>query len=268
METISKINAVQSLWKAAPHMPFEGLPRSELLRKTGGVVPTFKIHAKNAHVAAMRQYAPVKAVNDLPNSYDWRNVEGKNYVSPVRNQQSCGSCYIFGTEGMFEARIRVATKNATQSIFSPQEVVSCDSLYSQGCNGGFPYLIEKYAQDFGIVEESCYPYHGSDSQCKPTSCKRQYFTNYGYVGGYYGASTEQGMMEEIYKNGPIVVNFEVLSDFYYYRSGIYKHTKLGNDPEPFVTVNHSVLIVGWGEQAGTKYWIVKNSWGSGWGMNG
>jgi cathepsin C len=268
-ELIRKINTVQNSWTATSYPEFEGKQRLEMLRSAGSIVPSFKTYARKEHMSFMRQYLPTtnKTLKDFPTAYDWRNVDGKNFVTPVRNQASCGSCYIFGATGMFEARMKVATKNEKSPIFAPQEILSC-SDYSQGCAGGFPYLIEKYAEDFGIVEESFYPYQGRDTQCHNVTCPRQYFTDYGYIGGYYGASTETGMMDSILKQGPIVVNFEVLNDFFFYKSGIYRHKKVGNDPEPFVEVNHSVVIVGWGEQSGTKYWIVKNSWGSGWGMQG
>lgn len=76
----------------------------------------------------------------LPDEFDWRDVNGVNYVSPVRNQQSCGSCYAFGSMAMLEARTRILTNNSRQPVFSTQDVVSC-SEYAQGCEGGFPYLI-------------------------------------------------------------------------------------------------------------------------------
>ena len=76
----------------------------------------------------------------LPRFFDWRNVGGVNYVSPVRNQGTCGSCYVFSSLAMHEARIRIATNNTKTTIFSAQEPVSC-SEYSQGCDGGFIYLL-------------------------------------------------------------------------------------------------------------------------------
>ena len=83
----------------------------------------------------------------LPESWDWRQVDGVNYVSDVRNQGSCGSCYAFSSMGMLEARIRILTNNTLTPVFSTQDVVSCSKL-SQGCEGGFPYLVAgRYAKE-------------------------------------------------------------------------------------------------------------------------
>jgi len=157
------------------------------------------------------------AAASIPANFDWRNVSGVNYVSPVRSQASCGSCYAYSAQAMMEARIRVASKNAQQPILSTQDVVSC-SNYAQGCHGGFPYLISKYARDFGYAEEACYPYEGRDSACEPkptADCnpRRWFVSQYYYIGGFYGQSTEQLMQEEIMANGPIAVSFMVYDDF-------------------------------------------------------
>ncbi|XP_017463713.1 PREDICTED: dipeptidyl peptidase 1-like, partial [Rhagoletis zephyria] len=123
----------------------------------------------------------------LPEEFDWRNVDGVNYVSPVRDQGSCGSCYIFSSMALLEARLRIATNNSERTVFSTQEVVDC-SRYSQGCDGGFPYLIGgKYAQDYGVIDDACYPYTATAQQCKSpsshasTQCrKRTYAAKYNY----------------------------------------------------------------------------------------
>lgn len=217
--------------------------------------------------------AQIKEAAGLPDSFDWRNVSGVNYVSPVRNQGSCGSCYAFSSLAMNEARLRVKTLNQQQKVFSTQDIVEC-AQYSQGCEGGFPYLISgKYAEDFGLVEESCNPYKGQDGTCTtPKSCKRSYSTNYHYVGGFYGACNEVLMRIELVKNGPLAISFEVYDDFFGYKGGVYHHTFVKDIKNfkfnPFQLTNHAVLLVGYGVENDEPYWIVKNSWGTEWGENG
>ena len=257
----------------------------------------------------------------MPVSFDWRNVNSVNYVSPVRDQgicicpfvenklklwllnyiASCGSCYIFSSMALLESRVRIATNNSETPVFSTQEVVDC-SQYSQGCEGGFPYLIAgKYAQDFGVISDDCYPYSGVDQKCSlplnstSTRCrKRTYTFQYNYIGtivtfwnhclwqflftgGYYGACNEDLMRLELVKSGPLSVGFEVYPDFMSYKGGVYSHghnqdsslqSSLGFSP--FELTNHAVLIVGYGvdKASGEKYWIVKNSWGTNWGLDG
>ena len=75
------------------------------------------------------------AAKALPEEFDWRNVDGKDYLSPIRNQGNCGSCYAFATMAMFESRVRILTNNTKTPVFSTQDIVSC-SEYSQGCEGG------------------------------------------------------------------------------------------------------------------------------------
>lgn len=127
--------------------------------------------------------------------------------------------------GMIEARLRVATKNQLQVNLSPQDIVSC-SAYSQGCEGGFPYLIAgKYAHDHGVVAEECNPYTGKDSSCSAVKkCQRTYVAKYRYVGGFYGACNEELMKMSLVESGPLSVSFEVEDDFMHYAGGVYHHT--------------------------------------------
>ncbi|XP_019379314.1 PREDICTED: dipeptidyl peptidase 1, partial [Gavialis gangeticus] len=263
---VNTINTVQKSWTAAAYKEYETLTLEELTKRAGG------LHSR----APRPRPAPLtpeilKQASSLPESWDWRNVNGVNYVSPVRNQASCGSCYSFASMGMLEARIRILTNNSQTPVFSTQQIVSC-SQYSQGCGGGFPYLIAgKYVQDFGVVEEDCFPYTGSDSPCVyKRNCYHHYVSEYSYVGGFYGGCNEALMKLELIKNGPMAVAFEVYNDFMYYKEGIYHHTQLQDEFNPFELTNHAVLLVGYGKDPGTgeKFWIVKNSWGTAWGENG
>ncbi|XP_056139049.1 dipeptidyl peptidase 1 [Lampris incognitus] len=265
-EFIESINAVQSSWKAVHYPEHELYTLKDLYFRAGGPASNIPLRIQPSAVRA----GVAKMAAALPEHWDWRNVNGVNFLSPVRNQESCGSCYSFATMGMLEARIRILTNNTVTPILSPQQVVSC-SQYSQGCDGGFPYLIGKYTQDFGIVEESCFPYTANNSVCAlPQSCGRLYTAEYSYVGGFYGGCSETAMMLELIKNGPMAVAFEVYPDFMHYTEGIYHHTDLRDIYNPFELTNHAVLLVGYGRchMTGQKYWIVKNSWGAGWGEGG
>ena len=263
---ISRINSAQSLWKATHYPQVANITLGGLLRRAGGVP---KLRQSCWHRPASVTEKVRKEAEDLPTTFDWRNQNGVDYVSPVRNQGQCGSCYAFGSMAMLESRLRILTSNTLQVVLSPQDVVSC-SEYSQGCEGGFPYLIAgKYAQDFGTVEESCFPYMGKDSACnEQKNCLRYYATNYYYVGGYYGACNEAQMRLELVRNGPIAVSFEVYNDFIHYSGGIYNHTGLIDRFNPWEITNHVVLIVGYGTEGGVPFWIVKNSWGEEWGEQG
>merc|ERR1711957_1159570 len=103
-------------------------------------------------------------LKNLPTEFDWRNVNGSNYVNPVVNQGSCGSCYAISSMGAFESRLKIA-KGADQDVFlSAQDVLSC-SQYNQGCEGGYPFLVAKYGHEYGFVEENSLPYEGTDAAC-------------------------------------------------------------------------------------------------------
>ena len=108
--------------------------------------------------------ADLVAVESIPEQFDWRNVNGKNYVSPVRNQATCGSCYAFGTLAMFEARVRILTNNTWTPVFSTQDIVSC-SEYSQGCEGGESYYL------FSQVCRGCWMEDVAQRSCIEEICR-------------------------------------------------------------------------------------------------
>ena len=290
---LDAVNSAQSSFTVRRYPEWEGLTIGQLEQRAGGRssgadVASFleRMQSGNSEVATSHRHireiqrAAATTATALPSAWDWRNVSGVNFVSDVRDQGQCGSCYIFSSAGMLEARIRVASQNKLQPVLSTQDPLSC-SRYSQGCAGGFPYLTAgKYAQDFGFVEEQCMPYTGTDSTACSSKCTTSprlwTVSNYSYVGGYYGATTAELMQAEILARGPISVSFQVYDDFMQYSSGIYTHNfttaagaAIQSAFNPFCVTNHAVLAVGWGETAtGDKYWIVKNSWGTNWGQKG
>lgn len=273
---VALINSVQKSWMAVDYPELMQYTLRDLRRRAGGSKSTFprlKTFGRQNRVPSLELR---ERVAQLPVEFDWRfPPDGtKSPLTPVRNQHTCGSCYAFASAAALEARIQLKSNFTRQPILSPQDIVDC-SPYSEGCEGGFPYLIAgKYAEDFGLVSEECAPYTAKESKCHTYSnCTRYYATDYQYIGGYYGATNEQLMLMELVHNGPFPVGFEVYNDFLHYKSGVYQHTTAAIELQkfdPFELTNHAVLLVGYGVDSvsGLPYWSVKNSWGLNWGEEG
>jgi len=264
-EFINKINSAQSSWTAKSYPEFEKYTLSEMFARAGG--PASVIPNPPSPAPASPE---LKAkVAQLPENFDWNDVDGVSYVTDVRDQASCGSCYAFASMAIIEAKLRIITENARDEVFSPQDVVECSDL-AQGCMGGFNYLIAgRYAKDQGVVHESCNAYTGHDGSCSTDmSCDRTYVSSYEYIGGYYGACSEELMMQALVDNGPLAVSFMVYNDFYSYNGGIYHHTGLRDEYNPLELTSHAVTLTGYGVENGEKFWNIKNSWGKWWGESG
>lgn len=199
-------------------------------------------------------FAPDRLYDD---SLDWRNQNGKNYITRVQDQGSCGSCVTFGllatAEGMINIKADVERLNWD---LSEQELLSCSGA---SCNGWNHQDAQNWFRYVGVSEEACFPYQASDGIPCSDRCNRYEFTKrkstmwgwcYPYVWG----------IKDYLQYGPIHVAFTVYEDFYSYTGGVYEHTWGG------VEGGHSVSIVGWNDA--DSCWIVKNSWGGDWGEDG
>jgi C1A family cysteine protease len=189
----------------------------------------------------------------LPASVDWRN---KGAVTPVKNQQQCGSCWAFSTTGVLEGYHFV--NNGTLTSFSEQQLVDCDTAVDQGCDGGLPYEALTYVSKNGIETAKEYPYTAQDGQCKYSKSKAiDVNTGYTLVGANSTASLKAALV-----NGPVSVGIEADQDvFQFYSSGVIK-AKCGAE------LDHAVLAVGYDKQGLFEAFIVKNSWGEDWGEQG
>jgi C1A family cysteine protease len=229
---------------------------------------------------------PLDAIDEetLPKNWDWRNVGGINYVPRVKRQGHCGSCYVFSTVTCLESRLRIRTNNQDQTEFSKQFPLSCN-FYSEGCNGGYPFLVGKFFHEFEILPETCFPYTQTNDSCSNVCDykklpKKYKVSKYGYLGGYYGATNEILMMKELRSRGPIPGNIRVPFSFNYYKSGIFSESELTKNSNrlskttlvdrhlSWEKVEHSITLIGYGEENGVKYWIGMNTWGTNWGDNG
>ena len=223
--------------------------------------------------------------NTLPLNWDWRNVGGVNYVPEPLSQGDCGSCYTFSTIQSLESRLRIKTNNKDHSEFSIQFPISCN-FYSEGCDGGYPILVAKFLSEFELVPKKCFKYTATNNKCSNVCDSYQQHplkykvSEYGYLGGFYGATNEILMMKEIRARGPIPGNMKVPFSFNFYKEGIFCTKELKYNSQclskvrlvdknlSFETVDHSVVLVGYGEDNNIKYWIGMNTWGKGWGEGG
>merc|ERR1712096_583796 len=158
-----------------------------------------------AEADVFMQDVPDPDISGLPKQFDWRNVKGENYINPVENQGFCGSCYAHASMDALASRIRIATKNKAKPTYSIDNILKC-SEYSQGCAGGYGYLVGKYAQDFGVKKRGS-PAVNKCAVDKASARAKDYY----YVGGFYGGSNWKGMMQDIHKRGPVVVGFSILA---------------------------------------------------------
>ncbi|XP_051894014.1 procathepsin L-like [Pristis pectinata] len=194
----------------------------------------------------------------LPQSVDWR---AKGYVTEVKNQGYCGSCWAFSAVGALEGQ--TFRKTGKLISLSEQNLVDCsNSEGNHGCNGGLMHLAFNYVQsNNGIDTEKYYPYTARESTCKYNSIWRG-TTCHGYRFVAWGSET--ALAEAVATVGPISVAIDAKHpSFQFYRSGVYYEPNCSS-----VNVNHGVLAVGYGSENGENYWLVKNSFGTGWGDHG
>jgi len=212
------------------------------------------------HCSATEGSYKPKGVSNDP-SVDWRT---KGVVTPVKNQGGCGSCWAFGTTGAVESAWAIST--TTLVSLSEQQLVDCAGAFgNMGCRGGLPSQAFEYIKSVGGINRGAdYPYTGRDGRCnaKPTLFTAKVTGENNITEG-----AENDLFDAVTNGGPVAVAFQVVSDFQSYRSGVYDSTRCKKGP---MDVNHAVLAVGYGTDASSSkpYWIVKNSWGTGFGMQG
>jgi cathepsin L len=196
-----------------------------------------------------------RQLQNPPATWDWRT---KGAVTPVKNQGDCGSCWAFSTTGTLEGLNFITNKNLLS--FSEQQLVDCSGAYgNMGCDGGWPFWALQYTEAQGIELESTYPYTGVDGNCNYNKAQVK-FQNTGY--GNVTKMNEVALAQAVVTQ-PISVCVEADQPvFQLYTGGIISSASCGTQ------LDHAILAVGYGVQGKQDYWIIKNSWGASWGLQG
>lgn len=284
-DMISYVNSLNTTWRAGRSF-LDRVPLHQVKRMCGVIPDPEGLHRPPTLFHAKKNY------KELPKDFDSR-VQWPNCptIQEVRDQGACGSCWAFGAVEAISDRICIHSNNKNQVHVSAIDLVTCCHLCGFGCEGGFPGSAWSYWVSSGLVSggnfnshQGCRPYsidscehhvNGSLPPCGATvstpSCSEKCDSGFNDTykhDKHFGAKSYSihadpaQIQTEIFKNGPVEAAFTVYADFLNYKSGVYQHesgAELGG---------HAVKLLGWGEENGTPYWLLANSWNSAWGDQG
>ncbi len=236
--------------------------------------------------------SPKLKIVSTPDEFSWKDFEGKDWTTPAKNQENCGSCWDFAAMGTLESIVKIREENPDLSIdLSEQYVLSClpaaANYYGQGCLGGTPYGAFYYMMDTspegnnanGAIPETCFPYQASHNvpcseKCENwedllipiLNCSESYL-------GFDSPENRVIIKSLIYEKGPISAAMNVSQDFINFWNNHHDPNDYFPDPqEPWGNrLNHIIVILGWKNDSSITnggYWICKNSWGTEWGYQG
>jgi len=249
------IEAKGASWTAGDN-PIFRLSSEEQRQLLGAIIEPVESFQADA-----RMPGPVR--KDTPDALDWRDYEGANYITPVRDQAGCGSCVAFGTLVALEGRIQIYQDQPGTSLdLSEQHIFSCGG---GTCDGGWgTSTSHDYLLYEGAPLESCLPYEAADLDCEARTCsdwqeQARKIIDWGSVPYPYPTAGVANIKTAL-MDGPVACSFTVYDDFFSYNGGVYERTT------DVVAGGHCVAFVGWDDA--DSCWIAKNSWGPSWGENG
>jgi cathepsin L len=209
--------------------------------------------------AQLEASAPV----DLPDSLDWRTKAG--VVTDPKNQGACGGCWAFSAVETLESHLAIATGKPAPKL-STQQILSCTPNPKHcggtgGCQGATQPLAFNYTETVGITTEADWPFMSESGKCDTARIKPV-----AKISGFtmLPANNYSALMNAVVTKGPIAISVAAGGlGWQLYGGGIMKQGPFNKGFD----IDHAVQLVGYGEEKGTMYWLVRNSWG-GWGEHG
>ena len=197
----------------------------------------------------------------LPSYFSWGNNAGYNWMTSVKNQGNCGSCWAFSACGVLESKVRILENQPTRAIdMSEQDIVSCGK---GDCNNWNMPATFSHLETVGTPDETCFPYVSGSGYVPPCGnhctdwLSRAFFVGYQ---DWQDSPSEATIKNEIQTYGPVSAYMYVYTDFDAYTGGVYVHTT------GTARGGHFIVIYGWDDA--NNCWLCKNSWGTGWGETG
>ena len=256
------IKAANAGWVAAPTSVSK--LTAEERKRLLGYIPAAgeesldqRIQASAAKISAIKS-----AAVGAPAGFDWRNVNGHNYITAVKDQKHCGSCVAFGTTAAVEGTFRVQSGNPNLAVdLSEASLFFCigPGAGAGACpDGGWSMTpaMNGY-KNTGVPDDACYPYTDQNQACHQCSDWQARAVK---VTGWHTVGSAADMKAWLSTRGPLATCFTVYDDFFAYSSGVYRHVSGG------VAGGHCVCVIGYSDAGG--FWICKNSWGMGFGESG
>jgi C1A family cysteine protease len=208
-------------------------------------LPLPQVHLRDA----LDNIANIERPEALPSAYT-------GYATSIKDQGSCGSCWAFAAVGLLESMI--LKNDGVEVDLSEQHMVSCNP-WDWGCNGG--YWPQDMLVDPGSPYESCFPYTATDAPCKDTCPYPYQIQSWSFVTEDYVVPPTEDIKQAIYTYGAVQVGVYVDRWFQLYTGGVLTRCK-----RRVRYTNHAVILCGWDDSKNA--WLLKNSWGTGWGENG
>lgn len=200
----------------------------------------------------VEQNIPFGVPPPLPSRLDWRDHDGENWITSVKDQKNCNSCVAFAACGAIEARVRIENGKPDAAIdLSEAQLFYCGAPSSCG-TGWQPAAAMEFARQHGIGRESDFRYQPGNQACRMIQPVVQ-------VNGHRRAASMVERKRALL-DGPVIAGMAVFEDFRSYGSGVYRH--VSGIREGF----HAVCVIGFDDPSGC--WIAKNSWGRAWGDDG